>query len=365
MRGGIFPMTILGRMLRMKSLFRVAGALFLAAGIMAAGARGDAARAAEPEVTLRLHHFLPPSSTTQAKFLAPWAERVMAQSNGRIRIEIFPSMQLGGRAPQLYDQVRDGVVDLAWTLPGYTAGRFPLVEVFELPFVAGSAEATSQALMVFYQRHLRDEFKDVKVIALHVHAPGALHMAKRPIRRLEDLKGLKIRAPSRMITEALAALGATPVGMPVPQVPEAIARGVVDGAALPYEVMLPLRVQEITRYHTNSGLYTAVFLFAMNRARYESLPDDLKAVIDANSGLSVAKWAGKIWDAAEAPGIAAAKARGNEIITLDKAEVARWKVATRPVIDQWIKDTTARGLDGQALYDEAKALVAKFEARKK
>ncbi len=345
-------------------LFRAAGALLLAAGVLAGNAPGNAARAAEPEVTLRLHHFLPPSSTTQAKFLAPWAEKVMAQSNGRIRIEIFPSMQLGGRAPQLYDQVRDGVVDLAWTLPGYTAGRFPLVEVFELPFVAGSAEATSQALMVFYQRHLKDEFKDVKVIALHVHAPGALHMAKHPIRRLEDLKGLKIRAPSRAITAALAALGATPVGMPVPQVPEAIARGVVDGAALPYEVTLPLRVHEITRYHTNSGLYTAVFLLAMNRARYESLPDDLKAVIDANSGLSVAKWAGKIWDAAEAPGIAAAKARGNEIITLDQAEIARWKAATRPVIDRWIKDTTARGLDGQALYDEAKALIAEFEAKK-
>jgi len=312
------------------------------------------------EVTLRLHHFLPPSSTTQADFLEPWAERVMKQSGGRIKVEIYPVMQLGGRAPQLYDQVRDGVVDLAWTLPGYTAGRFPLVEVFELPFVARSATATSQALMTFYQRHLTDEFKDVKVLSLSVHAPGALHLTKHPVHVLEDLAGLKIRAPSRQINAALKALGATPVGMPVPQVPEALARGVVDGAALPFEVTLPLRIHEIAKFHTNTGLYTAVFLFAMNKARYDSLPPDLRAVIDANSGLPLAKRAGEIWDAAEAPGIAAAKARGNEIYTLPPAEVARWKAATRPVITRWIADTDARGLDGQALYDEAVALIVRF-----
>ncbi len=312
------------------------------------------------EVTLKLHHFLPPSSTTHAGFLKPWADKVMAESQGRIKIDIYPVMQLGGRAPQLYDQVKDGVVDLAWTLPGYTAGRFPLVEVFELPYVTGSAAATSQALMAFYERHLKDEFKDVHVLALHAHAPGALHMATKPIRTIEDLDGVKIRGPSRAINAALKALGATPVGMPVPQVPEAIARGVVEGAALPYEVTLPLRVHEITRYHTNTGLYTAVFLFAMNKARYESLPPELKAVIDRNSGLALAEHAGRVWDAAEAPGIAAAKARGNTIFTLSDDEVARWKAATRPVIDRWIAETDARGLDGRALYEEAKALVARY-----
>jgi TRAP-type C4-dicarboxylate transport system substrate-binding protein len=185
-------------------------------------------------------------------------------------------------------------------------------------------------------------------------------MATRPITSLEDLDGVKIRAPSRAINAALRSLGATPVGMPVPQVPEAIARGVVEGAALPYEVTLPLRVHELTRYHTNTGLYTAVFLFAMNKASYDSLPPDLRAIIDRNSGMALAAQAGRLWDAAEAPGIAAAAARGNSFFTLDDAEIARWKVATQPVIDQWIADTTARGLDGRALYEEAKALVARY-----
>lgn len=329
----------------------------LLAGAVVVGAVGTAGA---EEVTLKLAHFLPTSSTTHAKFLKPWADRVMAESNGRIKIDIYPAMQLGGKAPQLFDQVRDGVVDLAWTLPGYTPGRFPLVEVFELPFVTGSAEATSQALWAFYERHLEDEFKDVHPILLHVHAPGALHMTTKPIRTREDLKGMKIRAPSRTINAALKALGAVPVGMPVPEVPEALAKGVVDGAALPYEVTLPLRVHEITRYHTDTGLYTAVFLFAMNRERYESLPADLKAVIDRNSGMALAKLAGRLWDEAEGPGIAKAKELGDQFFSLSEAERASWKVATQPVIDRWIAAAAARGLDGRALYEEAKALVAKY-----
>lgn len=322
--------------------------------------------ASAQDVTLRVHHFLPASSTTHADFLEPWAERVTAQSNGRIAIEIYPAMQLGGAPPGLYDQVRDGVVDVIWTLPGYTPGRFPIAEVFELPFMAASAEATSQAAHAFYERHLREEFGEVHVLMLHAHAPGSFHLRNAPVTRLEDLAGRQVRAPSRTINAALAELGAIPVGMPVPEVPEALARGVIDGAVIPFEVARPLRVPELVDYHTrvvgpdDRGFYTALFLFAMNKEVYDGLPPELQAVIDANAGLPLAQEIGAVWDAAEEPGIAAALAEGNTIHVIEGEEAERWRAAAQPVIERWVAEMDARGLDGQALLEDARTLVDRF-----
>ncbi len=316
------------------------------------------------DVTLRLHHFLSPPSTTHKDFIEPWARKVEAESGGRIKIEIYPSMQLGGKPPALYDQVRDGVVDIVWTLPGYTAGRFPTIEVFELPFMAASAEATSQAAHEFYEKHARDDFKDIHPLMVHVHAPGTLHMRERQVKSLEDLKRVKIRAPTRMTNAALEALGAVPVGMPVPAVPESLARGVIEGTALPYEVTLPLKVHELTTSHTeiggSRGLYTAVFLFAMNKARYESLPADLRKVIDDNSGTPLAQKIGRVWDEAEIPGRKAAADLGDSFFTIEGDELARWQAATAGVADSWIAEMDAAGKDGRALIAEAVALIAKY-----
>ena len=321
-----------------------------------------AAQAAE--VTLRLHHFLPTPSVTHAKFLQPWVDKVTADSGGRIEIQIYPSMQLGGKPPQLYDQVRDGVVDLVWTLPGYNAGRFPLVGLFELPFMVGTAEATSQAVQAFAERHLQEEFGDVRPLLFHVHARGSLHMKGRPVRRMEDLKGAKVRAPNRAIGDALAALGASPIFMPVPQVPDSLAKGVVEGAALPFEVTLPLKVHELVDSHTeiagDRGLYTAVFLLAMNKQRYESLPEDLRQVIDANSGIALARQIGRLWDEAEEPGRAKARDRANSFFLIDGDEAARWQEATAGVTAAWVAAADEAGKDGAALLEEARALIAGY-----
>ncbi|WP_299390997.1 TRAP transporter substrate-binding protein [Pelagibius sp.] len=342
----------------------IAGAMI--AGAMIAGLGLAAGPAVAQEVTLRLHHFLPPPSTTHKDFIAPWAEKVEAESGGRIKIEIYPAMQLGGKPPQLYDQVRDGVVDIVWTLPGYTAGRFPTIEVFELPFMAASAEATSQAAQAFYEKHARAEFADVHPLMVHVHAPGTLHIRGTEVRSLEDLKGLKVRAPTRLTNIALKELGATPVGMPVPAVPEALSKGVVEGTMLPYEVTLPLKVHELTQSHTEvggeRGLYTAVFLFAMNKARYDALPEDLRQVIDANSGIPLAKKIGRLWDEAEAPGRDAAAKLGDSFHVIEGEELARWQAATAPVVDTWLASMAEAGKDGEALLAEARALVAQYAA---
>ena len=193
-----------------------------------------AASASAQDVTLKVHHFLPAGSAAQKMFIQPWCDRIAKESNNKMKCQIYPSMQLGGTPPQLVDQVRDGTVDVIWTLPGYTAGRYPLTEVFELPFMMTEPEATSKALWDYVAQYAPNEFKDFKLIATHVHGPGVFHMVKQPVRTMADLKGLKLRAPTRQTNKFLAALGATPVAMPVPAVGEALAKGVIDGAVVPY-----------------------------------------------------------------------------------------------------------------------------------
>ncbi|MBX9698297.1 MAG: TRAP transporter substrate-binding protein, partial [Acetobacteraceae bacterium] len=319
--------------------------------------------AAQEAVTLRLHHFLPAVSNVHRFFLQPWAQKIQADSQGRLRIQIFPAMQLGGAPPQLFDQARDGVADITWTLPGNTPGRFPRIEVFELPFVAHKrAIVNCLAVQEFAEKNLREEFREVHPLCVWAHGEGLIH-ARRPVRTMEDLNGLKLRFPSRLNGEALRALGAAPVGMPVPQVPEALSQGVIDGAVVPWEVVPALRLQEMVRNHTevpgSPTLYTATFILGMNRARYEGLPADLRAVLDANSGAAAARMAAVPWDERGPIVEADVRRRGNEIIVITEEEKARWQRTTRPVVDAWVAGSRERGFDGATLLAEAQELVAK------
>ena len=317
------------------------------------------------EVTLRLHQMLPPQATIPAKALKPWGEKVMADSGGRIKVEQFDAMALGGTPPQLVDQVSDGVVDLIWTVIGYTPGRFPTTEAFELPFMMTTGEATSRAIQEYCEKHCAEEFAGMKVIAWHAHGPGLIH-SKNPVEKLEDMQGLKIRGGSRVINQMLEALGSTPVGMPVPAVSEALSKGVIDATTIPWEVTPSLKVSELVENHTGfsgaHGLYTQTFVFAMNQASYDKLPDDLKAVIDANSGIGTAAMLGRVMDEGDKVGLKIAQDLGNNIITLDEAETQRWKDAAEPLIDAWIEEMSAKGMDAEALVDEARTLIEKDSA---
>jgi TRAP-type C4-dicarboxylate transport system substrate-binding protein len=248
---------------------------------------------------------------------------------------------------------------------GYTPGRFPKSEVFELPFVVTKGEATSVAFQEYVEANSMDEFAGVKLICVHGHGPGLFH-TKDPVTKLEDLQGMKIRGGSRVINDMLTRLGAEPIGMPVPQVPEALSTGVISGTTIPWEVTPSLRVAELVKNHTGfsgkHGLYTQTFGFTMNQAAYDNLADDLKAIIDANSGVETARAFGAAMDAGDAIGLKIAQDAGNNIITLDDAETARWKEASQATIDQWYTDATAAGFDGKALHDQALALVEKHSA---
>jgi TRAP-type C4-dicarboxylate transport system substrate-binding protein len=315
---------------------------------------------AQDVTTLRVHQMLPAQATIPSKAIEPWTQRVAEASGGRLKFELYPSMQLGGAPPDLYDQARQGVVDLIWTVLGYTPGRFPKSEVFELPFVVTRGEPTSVAFQEYVEANSMDEFAGVKLLCVHAHGPGLFH-TKDPVTKLEDLKGMKIRGGSRIINDMLTRLGAQAIGLPVPQVPEALSTGVIVGTTIPWEVTPALKVAELVRNHTGfsgtHGLYTQTFAFTMNLDRYNSLPDDLKALIDQNSGVETARAFGAAMDAGDAVGLKIAQDAGNNIIMLDEAETQRWKEASQATIDQWYADATAAGFDGKALHEAAAALV--------
>lgn len=336
-----------------------AGAALLAAAALPA--RADT-------VVLKVHHFLPATSNVQVNLLQVWCDKIAKESADRLKCQIYPAMTLGGSPPQLIEQARDGVADIVWTLPTYSAGRFTKSEVFELPFFTRSAKGSSEAYWHYVQKHALDEYKGVKPLWLHTNDGSAFHFGPgKTVTKLEDLKGLKIRAATRLVGKLLASLGATPVQMPLPGVSDAISKGVIDGAMVPWEGLPAIRLQEFAKSHLDAPdgqakFANSLFALLMNQARYDGLPPELKRVIDANSGAAASAWAGGTgFDKVVPAHHKLAADRGNALRKLDLAEYQRFVKASEQVDDEWVKEVNAKGANGKALLDEARALIQQYD----
>ena len=342
------------------SVIRKLSAATLGAAIAVAGS--TAAGAAEFE--FKLHHFLSPKAPAHRLMLEPWAQSIMDASGGRIAIEIFPSMTLGGKPPQLPRQVRDGVVDIAWIVNAYAAGQFPRTEVFELPGVhQGRSAAVNMAMETMYEGELGKDFKGVVALFQHVHSGQAIHMADELVRSPADLAGKKIRIPSRTGSWVLEALGANPVKTSVGEIPAALAKKVVDGALIPFEIIPPLKIHEQTKFQIEGPggkrLGTTSFSVIINEDRWNGLPDDIRKIFEDASGRDWHAKVGDIWDGADEFGIKMATDSGNEHVQLSEEEWAAFEAAVAPVAERWIAEMSEKGIDGQALYDQAVELVSK------
>lgn len=323
------------------------------------------AQAQAQEVTLKFHHIWPTAAMAPQKVIGPWCDKIAAESNNRMKCQLLPAMSGGGTPAQLVDRVKDGVDDLTITLPGYTAGSFPAMEVFELPFMTNSAESGAAAAWDYLQKYGTKEFPGTRILATWVHDEGYVHTASKPVKSLADFRGLKMRAPTRQTNKLLAKLGATPVGMPVTGVADALSKGTIDGYALPWEVIPAFKLHEMTKFHTETdpsrpALYSAGFVFAMNQAKYDSLPADLKKVIDNNSGAALSRQIGKTWDESQAVGRKAAQDRGNTFIQLSAADTDTWVKAGASVHEEWVAEMDKRGLPGKQMLQDARDLLAKY-----
>ncbi|MGH6737694.1 MAG: TRAP transporter substrate-binding protein [Bradyrhizobium sp.] len=317
------------------------------------------------EVTLRLHTFMPPVANPVKHFLIPWAEKVGKESNGRIKVQVFPAMQLGGRPTELLQQARDGVVDVVWTLPGFTPGVIVKDEVFELPFLHRNTRSTVMAMQDFIEMHMQKELAPYHVLLMHAHA-GSLLMTKGTINKLEDFKGMKLRTPSRTAAWIVEAAGATPLQVALPELAPMLSKGTVTGAMLTYEIAPAVKMQDLVDHFTTFAgaqprMDTSVFMFLMNKQKYESLPPDLKKVIDANSGRNLAPFAIKVWDMIDQDGLKVMQSKPkNKFVTLSAAETDRFRKAVQPVYGRFKEEVDKHGSDGAKVIADAEALVEKY-----
>lgn len=329
--------------------------------LAAAGLAAGISNAQAADVNLNFAHFMPEGSWQNRELFTGWAEAVKAESGGRIDVTVFPAQTLG-KAPEGYDNAKNGVADIAWTLQGYTAGRFPLSQVVELSGLFETAEVGSCAFQKLYDSGVLDaEYGETHVLFVHTHGPGHLHTNGKAVTTLADLKGLKIRRPSPVIAKLLEELGAEPVGMPAPQIYESMQRGAIDGFMLPWEAVKGFRVDEVSDQHTEFGFYAAAFVLTLNKDRYESLPADLKTVIDDNSGMKWALRAGKGFDTGDVAGLEAAKATGT-IHKIEGAALADFQAAADRATASYLKELDDKGLPGTETYEKVHSYVAECKA---
>ncbi|WP_165855745.1 TRAP transporter substrate-binding protein [Marinobacter sp. JSM 1782161] len=315
-----------------------------------------AAQAAEH--TLRLAHWWPANSEFNQTVKA-WAESIEEDSNHRLEIQIFPSQTLT-KATQSWDSVRYGITDISTVIPGYTANRFPLTEVSELPGLIDSAKQGSCMLQSLYDEKLiSKELDETHPLFLFMHGPGHIHTRETPVNTPEDLAGLKVRRPTTVVGEMLEGLGAQPVGMPAPDTYPALQRGVLDGVAMPWEGVKSFRLAEQTGYHSEIGLYSLAFVMTMNKDVYNKLPADLQKVIDDHSGLAQAKHFGVLFDELDDKGRAEAVEAGDQITEIKGTDkMAAWKGLFEKTTNDYLEELKQKGLPAEDVYSQAKALTS-------
>jgi TRAP-type C4-dicarboxylate transport system substrate-binding protein len=336
--------------MRLKTL-AVAGAAALALGAGAAQA--------QQKYEMKLAYFVG-DQHAMSQWLIKWSEGLEKGSGGRIAVKRFPSAQMGP-TPGHYDFARTGQADVAWFLHGGTPGRFPLTEIINLPYMAGSAEIGTKVLndATLRAKYLDAEHKGIKVLMLFTHQPGGPHTTKKPIRNLEDFKGLRLRFASPTVRDLVQALGATPVGVPPTEISEQMQKGTIDGAFMDYGgVGIAFKLGGIVKYSTELYAYVTSFGLGMNEDFWAKLPPDLKKLV-TDSVTGKEKEVGQAWDGLDVPGKKAILEGGGEAIQFSAAENAKVRKIGAEVSEAKIKEYEAKGLPGRAVYDQMRALAEK------
>lgn len=339
----------------MKNLWTIFILLVLAMAVAVIGVSPAIAKT----IKLTYSNFFPPTHI-QSKLAEAWCKEVEKRTDGRVVVEYFPGQTLT-KARQVYDGVVTGLSDVGLALFAYTPGRFPVMAAVDLPMGYMSGKTATKVVNEVYRKFRPKELSDTQVMYLHAHGPGILNTKGKLVRTLEDLKGMKLRGHGTS-GEIVKALGATLVGMPMPELYQSLQKGVVEGALYPIEVNKGWRMGEVTDYTTAcfSIAYTSSFFVVMNKDKWNSLPAKDQKIIEQINEEWIEK-TGDAWDSSDLAGYLYSLSQGHEIVGLDKDEAARWKKAVAPVIDQYIKDMNAKGFNGREIVDFTAATLDNYQ----
>lgn len=319
----------------------------------------SASDTSQKTTTLRFSYYWPATSNMNTDVFEPWAKKIEADSKGRLKIELYPSAVLS-EPGVTYDATVKGIVDIGSQAHGFTSGRFPLTQIAELPGISNSATQMGCIVQTLYDNGaIASEYKDSHLLFAYGAGPGALHTTNKPIEKPDDMKGLRMRHPSVVAASLMENMGASPIGLPSNDIYTSLQRGVIDGLSLPWGAVETFKIDELVKYHTNISFYSSAALVTMNKQKYESLPDDLKKVIDDNSGMAMAKKAGEVLDQEDKVAMQHAKDLGQVVIDIpDALHNPAWKDILLEGTQQYLDDVTALGHDAQAVYKETQAASA-------
>lgn len=317
---------------------------------------------AQDKMELKFSTFVPPTHGFVVDVLEPLGKEIEKRTQGKAAVRVFAGNSPFGKTENQADQVRQGVVDLAWGLNGIPRGRYLRSSIMELPFAADSAASASKTLWAMLPGALAEDYKGFKVLALHCHNPGLFHTRDRKLEKLEDLKGLRLRAVGPQTQALLSNLGATPVGMPPTQVYEALEKGTIDGTMFPWDAIKGFRLEGVLKHHLDARIYTTCFHIVMSEARYASLPAQVKKAIDDTTGSALVERFGELWNGWDRAGLEAVRSRGNTIVAVSDAQREQWRAQLKPLIDSQLAQLEKAGVaNARAIHEEMLKKVAQFK----
>jgi TRAP-type C4-dicarboxylate transport system substrate-binding protein len=303
-----------------------------------------------------------PAPHKNAVLAAEWAKEIEKRTNGRVQITMFPGGTLSP-ADKCYDGVVKGISDIGFSVFAYTRGKFPLTEVSDLPLGIRSGYVATKVINEYYRKFKPAELDEVKVMYLHGHGPGVLH-TKQPVKKLEDIKGMKIRCTG-MAAKIITALGGAPVAMPMGDTYDALNRGVVDGSMAPQESLQGWKWGEVVKYTTESygSSYSTGMFVVMNKDKWNALSPDVQKIVEKVNEEWIEKQ-GKAWDEIDKQGRAFTLKSGNKIIPLSKEEDLKWSKAVAPILDEYVNSMKQKGLPGDEVLKFYLETISKYQKRK-
>lgn len=333
-------------------------ALTAACGGATQGSGSEEAGGFGPDVTVTLAHPFPGEHPMQVEMIEPFVQQVEQRTEGTVTFEIHPGGALTD-ATTAYENTVSGAIDVGWALQGYTAGRFPLTQIVELPFVFDSAVQATETLWTLYEEFpaLQEEYGDVKVLALWTHDIGGVWTVDRPVRSPEDMSGLVMRSPGTVQNDLIEAFGGSAAGMPAPEVYDSLERGVIDGLMIAPSGINSFNLHEVINHGTIGGFYTAAQFLVMNKQTWDSLSSKQQQAIDELAGRQLSLVAARAYDEAHQEALENLPDRGVEVHSPSDDELDVWQRAADGVIENWIAENEANGAPAQQMYDREQELT--------